>query len=166
MAKTSPRRALVIFVAICSISIALVLSPWNTASLRTTLAINATAAVVREKIRFPYRQCNDSGRRRDRTKPPPPRKLILSLQCQSFSLSNKTGQTNSAPTSASSTSPHLPKSPTPEHCAKAIYSRSRSTSARATPLSNKTPTPSLRSKALDQGLQLCIRGNSFLRRMN
>jgi hypothetical protein len=38
-------------IAILGISIALVLSPWNSASLYTTEDINATAAVVREKVR-------------------------------------------------------------------------------------------------------------------
>jgi len=37
-------------VAIVSISVALVLSPWNTASLYTTEEIDAPAAVVREKV--------------------------------------------------------------------------------------------------------------------
>jgi hypothetical protein len=36
--------------AILGISIALVLSPWNSASLYTAEDINATAAVVREKV--------------------------------------------------------------------------------------------------------------------
>ncbi|KAM0712517.1 hypothetical protein Q7P37_011614 [Cladosporium fusiforme] len=36
--------------ALCSVSVALVLSPWNTASLETTEDINATASVVREKL--------------------------------------------------------------------------------------------------------------------
>jgi hypothetical protein len=43
--------AFAIIVAIFGISIALILSPWNTASLYTTENINATAAVVREKVR-------------------------------------------------------------------------------------------------------------------
>lgn len=37
-------------VAILGISIALVFSPWNTASLYTTQDVNATAATVREKV--------------------------------------------------------------------------------------------------------------------
>lgn len=50
-------RVLAIVVATCSMVIALVLSPWNTASLRTTLEINTTAAIVREKVHTPHAQC-------------------------------------------------------------------------------------------------------------
>jgi hypothetical protein len=42
--------------AVLSVSIALVLSPWNTASLGTNLEIDATASVVREKVRSPEKQ--------------------------------------------------------------------------------------------------------------
>jgi hypothetical protein len=38
-------------VAVLSVSIALVLSPWNTASIETSLEIDTIASVVREKVR-------------------------------------------------------------------------------------------------------------------
>jgi len=43
--------ALATIVAVLGVFIALVLSPWNSASLYTTEDIDTTAAVVREKVR-------------------------------------------------------------------------------------------------------------------
>jgi hypothetical protein len=45
-------RVLAPTVALLSISVALLLSPWNTASLHTTEDINAAASIVREKVRI------------------------------------------------------------------------------------------------------------------
>jgi hypothetical protein len=49
-------------VAILSVSIALVLSPWNIASLGTSLEIDTTASVVREKVRLRKKQMRSAIR--------------------------------------------------------------------------------------------------------
>jgi hypothetical protein len=49
-------------VATLSVSIALVLSPWNIASLGTSLEIDTTASVVREKVRLRKKQMRSAIR--------------------------------------------------------------------------------------------------------